>query len=115
MYYNDFRVKKSPHSSDDFIKPLVWRALCYGVALKPSVLLLKQSAHGSRAFERGGVCVVGEFVLAYLDYFTPFTSINQLSPPLSFDFSQNNDAVYKLIPKVVPFFHSLTEEKINCV
>jgi len=38
-------------------------------------------------YVRGGVCVVGEFVLAYLNYFNISTSIIQPSPVLLFDFS----------------------------
>jgi hypothetical protein len=33
---------------------------------------LSQRERETREYERGGVCVVGEFVLAYLDHFTVF-------------------------------------------
>jgi len=53
-------------------------------------------------YERGGECVVGEFVLAYLNNLIKFTSIVQALAPDNYtkllDFSKNRDVVYKLIP-----------------
>lgn len=47
------------------IKQLGVRVLWLGVALKQRVQPWLTHERGSRAFERGGGCVVGEFVLAY--------------------------------------------------
>ena len=60
--------------------------------------------HGSREYEHGGVCVVGVFALAYLNYSTLFTPLIQPPCPVTFDFSQIDDFVYKTYPPLRPTF-----------
>lgn len=47
-------------------KPSTERGLLDGDASILGVQSLLKYAHGNRVFEHGDVCVVGEFVLAYL-------------------------------------------------
>lgn len=56
--------------------------------------------HEIRVYERGGVCVVDEFSLAYLYYSSKIAPIIQPSSPLRFDLSRNNAFVYKTYPHI---------------
>lgn len=59
------------------------RGLLVGDASKPDARLLTTHEHETHAFEHGDECVVGEFVLAYPNYFNTLTPYNQ-SPLLAF-------------------------------
>lgn len=80
MYYRGKVLKNTASfcGRGRFIKLRVERdPYCVGVS-KPQCQTLTTYEHGIRVYERGGVCVVGEFVLAYLDHFNSFTPIIQV-------------------------------------
>jgi hypothetical protein len=56
----------------------VERDLCFVGASKPQYHFLTTYEHGIRVYVRGGVCVVGEFVLAYLYHFSKITPLVQV-------------------------------------